>query len=32
MTVEWKNRAKQNKIGQLTIKIRHLKEFNILNI
>jgi hypothetical protein len=32
MIVEWKNRSKQNKIGQLTIKIKHLEELKILNI
>ena len=32
MIVEWKDSSKQNKIGQLTIKIIHLKELKILNI
>ena len=31
MTVEWKNSPKQNKIGQLTIKIIHLRQLKILN-
>jgi len=30
--VEQKNSSKQNKTGQLTIKIIHLKELKILNI
>ena len=32
MIVEWKNSSEQNKLGQLTIKIIHLKELKILNI
>jgi len=32
MIVEGKNSSKQNKTGQLTIKIIHLKELIILNI
>ena len=32
MIVEWKNSSKQTKIGHLTIKNLHLKEWKILNI
>ena len=32
MIMERKNSSKQNKIGQITIKIIHLKELEILNI